>query len=158
MKFGEAICAAFQNRGNRRQTEAHADLIRQFSLTMYGHSPVAYKFLRNCLGKSLPSRSTLQRYYSKVDCSPGLTANSLAMLSQKVEQMKSNSKELLISLSFDDMSIKKNQFLHGKSLQGNVTVGEGAGYAAATHAMVIMATAINDSFKVPVGNTKRCYL
>ena len=151
VKFGEAICSQFQNRADRKKTAAHTDLIRQFSLTMYGHSPVAYKFLRNCLGKSLPSRSTLQRYYSKVDCSPGMTANSLAMLSQKVEQMKSNSKELLISLSFDDMSIKKNQFLHGKSLEGNITIGEGSGYTAATHAMVLMATAINDSFKVPVG-------
>ena len=48
--------------------------------------------------------------------------------------------------SFQNLQICQE---YGKSLQGNITVGER--YIAPTHAMVILAMAIYDSFKVSVG-------
>ena len=85
------------------------------------------------------------------------------MTSIQAQEYKSNSSELLVSLSVDDIAIRK--LIEMKRVgeiagypdlgdcDGPVFVDLGGGKTAtpATHAMVFMVTALNGSFKVPCG-------
>lgn len=53
----------------------------------------------------------------KVDCTPGFSDLALHMISSKVQEEASNGKRVLISLTFDEMAIRK--FV---SFQGNYLI------------------------------------
>ena len=93
-KFGDAILSEFNCKKGKKRTAAYNNDIKQFSLTMYGHSPKGYKYLRRCLNDSLPSVRSLRNYYIKIDASPGLTMNSLEILKQRVLEIQTKSQEL----------------------------------------------------------------
>lgn len=133
-----------------RRNKPYSRPLMIFCLTIAGYSARAYKCLRETAKNCLPSTETLRKYRKRVDGSPGFSVPALKMIQRKVEEMKTNSKNLFLSLSCDDMSIRKHVWFTGTTFCGNEDLGEGPGEKAAKHVMMIMATALNMRWKLPV--------
>ena len=58
-------------------------------------------------------------------------------------------KHLLVCLSVDDISIRKNLQVLGSRVSGYVDLGDGPQDVLATDVRVIIATSLNSDFKVP---------
>jgi len=90
----------------KRRTRPYSKQIMIFCLTLAGYSTKAYEFLRGVVNKCLPSTGTLRTYRRRVDGSPGFSVAALNMMKRKANEMKDLSKNLYVSLSCDDMSIR----------------------------------------------------
>ena len=64
--------------------------------------------------------------------------------------MTDQGQKLFVSISCDDMSIRQQLWFTGTTFHGYEDIGDGPGIKAATHVMMIMATALNMSWKLPV--------
>lgn len=83
--------------------------VRLFSLRQQYYSTAAYESLRNYFNNNLPSKRTLQHWYSSVDGEPGINASALEVILEKGESY--NAKEghqLHLTLISDEMSIRKD--------------------------------------------------
>jgi len=58
--------------------------LRSFALTINFYSPTAYNYVRKTFNKCLPHASTIRKWYSVIDGSPGITAESLNAIKSKV--------------------------------------------------------------------------
>ena len=106
--FGE-MCELFLDgtvRGNNNRNKAYSRKMMIFCMTLVGYSTKAYSFLRESAKKCLPSVRTLRRYRKRVDGSPGFSTTAMNMIKQKVTEMHNESKQLFLSVSCDDMSIR----------------------------------------------------
>lgn len=83
--------------------------VREFSLNLHFHSPRAYEFVRQTFNGNLPHPATLRKWYaySDLNSAPGITDTSLRFLKQKVLQKKEVGNELVVSVCFDEMAIRK---------------------------------------------------
>lgn len=82
--------------------------MRIFSLRQHFHSNAAYESLRNFFNKHLPSKRTLQLWYSSIDGSAGVNASSLKILQQKAESHEAETNyPLHVTLISDEMAIRK---------------------------------------------------
>lgn len=136
---------------NTKRNKPYPREIMIFCLTIAGYSARAYKFLRDAAKNCLPSERTLRRYRRRVDGSPGFSSSALKMIENKVQEMASASHRLFLSLSCDDMSIRQHVWFTGTTFYGYEDLGEGPGQKPAKHVMLIMATALNMRWKLPVG-------
>ena len=93
-------------RGNKKRNKAYSRKIMIFCMTLVGYSTKAYSFLRESAQKCLPSVQTLRNYRKRVDGSPGFSTTAMNMIKQKVTEMHNESKQLFLSVSCDDMSIR----------------------------------------------------
>ena len=136
---------------NKKRTNPYSRTIMIFCLTIASYSTRAYNFLREVAHNCLPTVGTLLTYRRRVDGSPGFSVSALNMLRNKVKEMLTKSKKLFISLSCDDMSIRQHVWFTGTTFYGYEDLGEGPGLKPAKHVMMIMATALNMRWKLPVG-------
>ena len=58
--------------------------------------------------KALPSESTLRRWCSKLDSSPGFNSMALKLLHIKVEEKAKKRQKVFISMAIDEMAIYKS--------------------------------------------------
>lgn len=135
----------------RKQTKPYSKPVMIFCMTLAGYSFRAYRYLREVFQNCVPSEKTLRNYRKRVDGSPGFSAAALRMISRKVTEMKETSKNLFVSLSCDDMSIRQHIWFTGTTFHGYEDLGDGLGEKPAKHVMMMMATALNMSWKIPVG-------
>ena len=72
----------------------------------------------------LPHETTLSRWLTKLDVSPGFSAAALSHLSiiAKTEAVKG--KNIFASLSLDEMKIKQSMSFDGQVFHGGVDLGE----------------------------------
>ena len=77
-----------------------------FCMTLAGYSARAYSFLRDVANKCLPSQKTLRNYQKRVDGSHGFSAAALQKIKRKVAELEEKSRQLFVSISCDDMSIR----------------------------------------------------
>lgn len=134
----------------KRRTRPYSRSVMIFCLTLAGYSAKAYNFLRGAFNKCIPSPDTLRNYRMRVDGSPGYSRSALSMIKRKVSEMEKSSKRLFLSLSCDDISIMEHIWFTGRYFYGHEDLGDGPGENAATHVMMIMATALNMDWKLPV--------
>jgi len=99
--------------------------LRSFALSLHFYSPAAYKYVRQTFNKCLPHPSTLRKWYSSVDGSPGFTSESLNAVKSKVKEMQLNNKKLFCGLIMDEMSIMEDVHYNGERLQGYINFGCG---------------------------------
>lgn len=59
--------------------------LRSFALTLHFYSPAAYNYVRKTFKKCLPHPSTIRKWYSTIDGSPGITQESLNAIAMKVK-------------------------------------------------------------------------
>lgn len=123
--------------------------LRKFALTLHFLSPRAYKYVRNHFDSCLPHPKTISKWYQSVDCEPGFTKESFEAL-----KIKSQKQPVIGALCMDEMAIRKCIEWDGHRSHGYVNVGnhvDDDSVPVATEALTFMVTAVNGSFKIPVG-------
>lgn len=151
-------------------------VVRQFCLTLHYLSPRAYRFVRNTFNKHLPAIRTIQEWYrlSTSNVKSGISYASLNILRQRAKELKENDKQLVCSLSFDEMAIKQHiqwdnaskEFLgfvtysklkdkeltpSNDDLNANNTEKE-HGTPIAKDALVFIINGVNDFIRIPVAH------
>jgi hypothetical protein len=94
------------NLSNNRRNKPFSKRVMIFCLTLAGYSSKAYRYLRTVVNNCVPSQETLRKYRNKVDGSPGFSVAAFRMIERKVCEINIKSKNLFLSLSCDDMSIR----------------------------------------------------
>lgn len=126
----------------------YSDEAKKFALTLNFYSSAAYDFLREYI--TLPHPSSLRRWAEKIDFSPGFTESAI----KRIENIAKEG-ELFCCLTVDEMSLKKQVDWDGKEVVGYCDLGHGSidndSVDIATSALVFMVTAINGSWKIPIG-------
>lgn len=100
--------------------------------------------------KSLPHPETIQKWYRKLNGTPGITQEAVNTLARKVHEAKSKNKNLYFSLSIDE--IKRQIDWDGTKYIGFVNLRtdiDSDELPEANYALVFMVTCINH-FKIPV--------
>lgn len=87
--------------------QKYPEIVREFILNLRYFSPRAYDFMRCSFNKNLPDNSTIRAWYanSDINCTPGVHDSSIQILKKKCEARKQDGKELVVSLSFDEMHL-----------------------------------------------------
>lgn len=97
--------------------------LRSFELTLHLYSLTAYSYVRKTFNKCLPYPSTIRKWYSVIDGSPGITIESINAIKLKVLEMKNKNLDLVCGLIMDEMSIRSGVHFDGQCLQGYVSYG-----------------------------------
>lgn len=130
--------------------------VRQFSLNLHFHSPRAYEFVRATFDDNLPHNSTLRRWYANSDLftEPGITTKSLEVIKTKVAEKKEVGEELVVSVCFDEMKVRKHITWDSclKQMRGYVSYGckDEDDKLEANEAIVFMVSGLNDKFRIPI--------
>lgn len=86
----------------------YPESVRKFSLRQQYYSMAAYQSLRLYFNKNLPSKRTLQMWYSVVEGSPGISRNALDILREKSQSYLAENKHIPhVTIMWDEMSIRK---------------------------------------------------
>ncbi len=109
------------NPGIRRKL--YSNELRTFALTLNFYSRKAYCYVRDNFDLCLPHESTIRRWYSTVKAGTGFTEEAFKTLEIKVKEEESKKKDVLVSLVFDEVSIRKQVEWNGKSFDGCVDFG-----------------------------------
>jgi len=64
--------------------------------------------VRKTFNRCLPHPSTIRRWYSVIDGSPGITSESIIVIKCKVNEMKNKNLNLVCGLVVDEMAIKED--------------------------------------------------
>ena len=72
------------------------------------------------------------------------------MVTNKVLEMSTTSKKLFLSVSCDDISIRKHAWFNGSHFYGYEDIGDGPGTKLAKHVMMLMVTCLNMDWKLPI--------
>lgn len=145
----DCLCNGIQN-----GKDSYPEYVRSFCLTTHFYSPRAYAYIRDKFNNHLPHESTLRSWYrnSNIDVTPGIIKNALDILRAKAQKMRQNGKQLVVSLIFDEMSIRKHvqwcpaarQFL-GYASYGHFPDDTGA--PVASQAIVFMVSGLTEFFQ-----------
>lgn len=127
--------------------------VRAFCLKLHYFSPCAYEFVRSQFKNHLPHKQTIISWYrnSDLDAEPGLNVNSLNILEEQAKEFKNRTnKQLICSLSFDEMAIRKHQQWCSKTCKfyGGVTYGNTE--EIANNAIVFLVKGINTQITTAV--------
>ena len=133
---------------------SYPDELKSFALTLSFYSVKAYNYVRKTFKLALPHPSTLRTWYRSMNGQPGFTEEAFAALSLRVEEERKNQRQVVCSLVFDEMAIRKHVEWDGKKFAGYVDVGAGIendSAPVATEALVLMVVALNSNWKIPCG-------
>lgn len=147
-------------RGRRNDTSdnrQYSPIIRKFAFTLFIHSPKAYRYVRTKFGKTLPSPSTLAKWFAKSDCNgePGILPEAIKTLSSAAQAMNNEGKPFLCALSFDEIAIRKHvQYDHQKKQwYGYIKYRKkdnNGKLPIANNALVFMVTSLNSGSSIPI--------
>lgn len=131
----------------------YSQSLRKFALCLHFISPRAYCLVRDQFNTCLPHPQTLRSWYRSFDGGPGFTDEAFKAISLKA--LKSE-KTTYVSVTFDEMCIHKDADFDGFNSLGVVNIGSntrvnGAEIPLGGQIIVYMVTAVNDSWKMPVG-------
>lgn len=130
--------------------------IRTFALTLHFYSPKGYRYVRSVFNNNLPSVSTIRKWYSSIDGKPGFSNEAFTALRCKANEANQNGEELLVSLVYDEMAIRKQEEydIHSDTKSGLVNFGTDCFNSGeqkyAKEALVFLVAGINKKFKIPV--------
>ncbi len=129
--------------------------LKSFALTLQFYSSKAYEFVRKTFDLALPHQVQVRKWYSKIPAEPGFTEPTFQALKFNFEEAQKNGQKVICSLMLDEMAIPKHVSWDGKKFRGYVDVGNGVdesdSSAVAKDDLVLMAVAVNASWKVPCG-------
>lgn len=95
----------------KRDTRQYSKIIRNFAITLSGLSPRGYNYVRTKFGLNLPHVSTIRKWYRHSNiCEPGINPEVILALADLVKANRENGAELLVSISLDEMSIRRNVY------------------------------------------------
>lgn len=116
-------------------------------------SPRCYEYLRTKFDQNLPHSSTIRKWFSASNATGegGFNQSALEMLKNL-----SDKKTLLVSISFDEMLIRRHvQWQHSKKKYSGfvnffTVQSENEPLPVATHALVVMLNGINMDITIPI--------
>lgn len=84
--------------------------VRKFCLSLRGCSPAAYRYVRGKFLNNLPSEVTIRKWYqnSNIDSSEEICMYALNVLRKRADIFKNKNEQLICSIVFDEMFIKKH--------------------------------------------------
>lgn len=132
----------------------YSENIRRFCLRQQYYSVAAYESLRLYFNKHLPSKRTLQMWYSSIDGWPGISDDAIEIIKERATLYKEKENHPLhLCLMLDDMAIRKNIGWNVDKFEGFVTTTNSSHQnvtqrKVASNAMVFMA--VGPDFKVPL--------
>lgn len=133
-----------------RSSRKYSEYIQKFSTKLFYYSSKAYTFMRKYF--NLPHPSTLRRWFSKVNCDPGFTAEAFEELKRRRKKSKDYE---FCSLVIDEITIKKHtEWDHNKGLFfGLVDYGDGRKPEdiEATSVLTLMTVGLKNYWKIPIG-------
>lgn len=130
--------------------------MRIFSFTLHYYSPRAYEYLRSVFNCNLPATRTLRYWLSSIDNSSGFTENSLNALRTKAEAARTRGEELIVSLIYDEMYIRRHSQWdkNKKEFLGHIAAGRPEEYEEfsplSKDVLVLMVSGISQDFKIPI--------
>lgn len=146
-----------QKRNSTTDNRKYSETIRKFSLTVFCHSPRCYKYIREKFQNTLPHPRTLTKWYSQSDChgEPGILTEAVKTLQSAAAQLAKEGKQLLASLAFDEMAIRRHvQYDHQKKeWLGYIRYGrrsDDGSVPIAKNVLVFMITILNSNISIPV--------
>ncbi|CAK1601642.1 unnamed protein product [Parnassius mnemosyne] len=104
---------------NQNITQEYDTQLKTFALTLHFYSPRAYNYMRTKFDLCLPHPRTLRGWYQNVGCKPGITMEAI----DTIKAMSKEKKDLVIALTFDEMSIREHIEFDGRNHHGYVDVG-----------------------------------
>ncbi len=129
--------------------------LKSFAITLQFYSSKAYNYVRNTFCLCLPHENVVRNWYSTVGAEPGFANDSFVTLKKMVEEEKEGNKNVTVSLTFDEVAIKKKIEWNGKQFIGHVDLGTGVepddSSPQATEALVFMIVALDGSWKLSIG-------
>lgn len=128
--------------------------LKSFAMTLHFYSPKAYDYVRHCFEDALPHPDTIRTWYTSISADPGFTGPSFSTVEAHVKARKEEGKETLCALMMDEMAIKKHVEYAGDKFYGYVDHGTGEvddSLPPAKDALVFMAVAIDQAWKIPLG-------
>ena len=81
---------------------------------------ILHRYVRDIFHLAPPHESALRNWVSKIDCSPGFTAQSFKQLHKKVEEEKGKGQKVVVQLVLDEMSIKRQIKFDGSKFSGRL--------------------------------------
>lgn len=162
-EFIDCLCNGIQ-----QGKDSYPEHVRSFCLGLFYYSPRAYSYIRKKFLNHLPHESTLRSWYrnSNVDVAPGIIKTAMDLLKEKAKKMIQNKKQMVVSLIFDEISIRKHVqwCLSSRKFLGYVTYGKGSqatdgdgddddiedNIPVANQAIVFMVSCLNEFFQLPI--------
>ena len=133
----------------KKKGQRYPSDIKAFALSLYHISGKAYKLLSKLF--NLPSKSTLLKWVSKLESSPGFTKTAMNVISTKVKLMSESSK--LCTIAMDEMSLKPSLFYESSKdlVVGVEDFGNGErSSSVANSALVFLARGVTENWKQPL--------
>ena len=127
--------------------------VHSFARTLHFYSAKAYRFVREVFDLVLPHPNTIRTWYGHTSADPGFTQPAFSALECHVQNRKVEGKETLCALMLDEVALRKHVEYAAGRYHGYVDLGCGTvddTLPPAKDALVLMAVAINDSWKIPV--------
>jgi len=121
---------------------SYPDELKAFALALSFYSSKAYNYVRRIFNLASPHPATLRQWYKGLNGRSGFTEEALAALSIRVQEAQRENKQVICSLMFDEMAIRKHVEWDGKTFVGYADVGSGIdndSVPIASEALVIMA-------------------
>ncbi|GFN80520.1 THAP domain containing 9 [Plakobranchus ocellatus] len=139
---------------NYKSRATYSEELKAFAMTLHFYSAKAYDYVRETFDLALPHPRQLRSWYSDVDGDPGFTRSAFEALRLQTEKDETAGKKTLCCLMLDEMALRKHvEFLNGK-YHGFVDIGNGIvddSTPMAKDALVLIAVAVNGSWKIPLG-------
>ena len=135
----------------KRSREEYDPVIKAFAFTLQFYYAKGYDCVRETFDLTLPSPSTIRKWYSDIDGSPGFV--QLYSKHWRPDSKWRDGKRTLCALMLDEMAITRAIDLSGDDVLGYVDIGNGVKddcAPQASNALVFMLVALNDRWKVPV--------
>jgi len=101
-------------KSNKLTRASYPEQLKSFALTLSFYSLKAYNYVRSTFQLALPHPTTIRQWYRGVNGLPGFTEEAFPALSARVEQGKLEHRQIVCSLMFDEMSIRKQIEFNGK--------------------------------------------
>lgn len=136
--------------------EKYPENVRHFCFSLMYYSPKAYEVIRRTFSNHLPCVSTIRNWYynSDIVAEPGLQEARLNVLKKIAHDYKEkNGSQLVCSLVFDEMNIRKQIFWSSDQLKSvGFVSNENASTedAIAKQAFVILLNGLNVNFEFPL--------
>lgn len=131
--------------------------VRSFALTLQFLSPRAYDYVRRTFDNHLPDPSTIRKWYmnSSADGEFGYCKQTIETLTNLAKEQRAKGSQLIVSLIFDEMSIRKQLHWNDaqKKFMGHITYGFESNadeLQLANNVLVFMVNGINCNFTMPI--------
>lgn len=92
---GALMCRMLKNvRSRSLPTSQYPEALRKFSVTLHFYSAKAYDYVRKTFSLALPHPSTIRKWCSTVECTPGFSTLCFDALKTKVQEAGNLNKQV----------------------------------------------------------------